>query len=173
MFTNLFGLPAHPLFVHIPVVLTPLAAVGAVVIAASGRLRRTFGPLVVGVIVLAFLGAFFAKESGEVLLSASTDKDPVAEHAELGDLAPVAVLAMLLATGGLVATDVVQRRRTPTESVGAAVASPRAVPKPVVTVLAVLTVVTSLFAALHITRVGHSGAKLIWVPIDTEALPQG
>lgn len=34
---NLFGLPAHPLLVHLPVVMVPLAAIGALVLAIRPR----------------------------------------------------------------------------------------------------------------------------------------
>jgi hypothetical protein len=30
--TSIFGLPAHPLFVHVPIVLVPLASLGAVLV---------------------------------------------------------------------------------------------------------------------------------------------
>ena len=37
---KLFGIPAHPLIVHIPVVLVPLAAVGAVLALVVPRWRH-------------------------------------------------------------------------------------------------------------------------------------
>jgi hypothetical protein len=53
---TIFGLPAHPLLVHIPVALIPLCAIGAVVIAISPRWRQRIGWVVVvlaGVTVVA------------------------------------------------------------------------------------------------------------------------
>lgn len=40
---TLFGLPLHPLVVHAAVVLLPLAALGAIVIAVSERARKRYG----------------------------------------------------------------------------------------------------------------------------------
>ena len=34
------GLPAHPLFVHLPVVLIPLAFIGAILVLAVAKWRR-------------------------------------------------------------------------------------------------------------------------------------
>ena len=42
-FGNLFGLPAHPLLVRIPVALIPLCAVGAIVIVLSASWRQRIG----------------------------------------------------------------------------------------------------------------------------------
>ena len=44
---NLFGLPAHPLLVHIPVALIPLCAAGAIVMVVSASWRQRIGWVVV------------------------------------------------------------------------------------------------------------------------------
>ena len=44
--SKLFGLPAHPLFVHVPVVLIPLVGIGAIAMAFSARVRDRYGWLV-------------------------------------------------------------------------------------------------------------------------------
>src|SRR4051794_9915389 len=49
---SLFGLPAHPLLVHIPVVLIPLGALGAVLMLWP-RLRHALGWWVCGIVVVA------------------------------------------------------------------------------------------------------------------------
>lgn len=46
--SKLFGLPAHPLVVHVPVVLIPLVVVGLVVLVVKPGLRRTLGWFVLG-----------------------------------------------------------------------------------------------------------------------------
>lgn len=56
MFTQIFGLPTHILVVHAVVVLLPLAAVGAVVLAVAPRLIRTYG-LPIGVLMLLAVAA--------------------------------------------------------------------------------------------------------------------
>jgi uncharacterized membrane protein len=52
-FSKIFGLPAHPLFVHIPIVLIPLAAIGAVAMAFSGHVRDRYGWLVLALGIVA------------------------------------------------------------------------------------------------------------------------
>jgi hypothetical protein len=54
---TVFGLPAHPLIVHAVVVLIPLAALGAVAVAARPIWNRPYGPLVAAG---ALAGAFCA-----------------------------------------------------------------------------------------------------------------
>ena len=58
-----FGLPAHPLLVHIPVVLIPLGALGAVLMVWP-RLRRTLGWWVCGIVVVAGIATQLAISSG-------------------------------------------------------------------------------------------------------------
>ena len=53
--SQLFGLPAHPLFVHVPVVLIPLALVTSV-LATFKRFRRE---VLFATAVMAVLGATF------------------------------------------------------------------------------------------------------------------
>ena len=70
MFDKLFDLPAHPLLVHAPVVLLPIAAILMVMFAVkpAWRLAAGWWPLcLVGVTVVLLLGA---KESGEALIEA-------------------------------------------------------------------------------------------------------
>ncbi len=50
------GLPAHPLFLHVPVILIPVAAIGAVVLAAWPRLFARHG-LWIGLVAVVALGA--------------------------------------------------------------------------------------------------------------------
>ena len=52
-FDTIFGLPTHVLVVHFVVVLLPLAAIGAVIMAIKQRWSVRFGPIVV---VIAFVG---------------------------------------------------------------------------------------------------------------------
>ncbi|MUH44892.1 MAG: cytochrome b5 domain-containing protein, partial [Actinobacteria bacterium] len=91
IFDTAFGLPLHSLVVHAAVVLVPLAAIGAVVMAFSPRFSRRFGALVVVVAIVGFGSSFIAKESGEAL---ARRVGLPAEHAQLGDLMPVFALLL-------------------------------------------------------------------------------
>ena len=96
---ELFGVPAHPLLVHIPIVLLPLLAVLAIVMAAKPSWRgRLLWPLV-GVALVAAVFTLLATEAGEQLeealqshLGSKGDR-----HAELGD--QTALLAWIFFIG--------------------------------------------------------------------------
>lgn len=148
IFDTAFGLPLHSLVVHAAVVLVPLAAIGAVVMAFSPRFSRRFGALVVVVAIVGFGSSFIAKESGEAL---ARRVGLPAEHAQLGDLMPV--FALLLA-GGLTVFWLFDRGIPGNRS------------RPWwLKVGAVLLVIVSVLAVYWTIRVGHSGAEAVWLKI--------
>jgi len=67
MFSEINGLPLHPLVVHAVVVLVPLATFGALLVAARPRWSRAYGPLVAAAAVIAAAAAFVAREAGGAL----------------------------------------------------------------------------------------------------------
>lgn len=145
MLDTIAGLPAHPLLVHGAVVLAPLTAIGAVVMAVWPRFARRFGVLVVAVAGLAFVSSALAKLSGEELAKRVGTPQP---HAELADPLPILMLLLALIVTGLWLLD----RGRPTNR-----------SRPVlVIVLAVAVVVMSLVVTYWTVRVGHSGAEAVW-----------
>jgi uncharacterized membrane protein len=145
MLDTIAGLPAHPLLVHGAVVLAPLTAIGAVVMAVWPRFARRYGVLVVAVAGLAFVSSALAKLSGEELAKRVGTPQP---HAELADPLPILMLLLALIVTGLWLLD----RGRPTNR-----------SRPVlVIVLAVAVVVMSLVVTYWTVRVGHSGAEAVW-----------
>jgi uncharacterized membrane protein len=67
MFAEIQGLPLHPLVVHAVVVLVPLSALGAVLVAARPRWARPYGPLVAFGAVAAAGAAWVAQQAGNAL----------------------------------------------------------------------------------------------------------
>ncbi len=63
----LAAIPSHPLFVHVPVVLVPLAAIGAIAIAVRPRWMAAYGYPVAGLAGVGFVGALIAAHTGEEL----------------------------------------------------------------------------------------------------------
>ena len=61
------GLPLHPLIVHAVVVFIPLAALGALLVVLSRRLRERYGGLAVLVGVVAAASGFAALLTGPLL----------------------------------------------------------------------------------------------------------
>ena len=146
-----FGLPAHPLFVHLPVVLVPLGFIGALfMIARPAWWQRLAWPTVV-VTAAGTLGAIMAANSGEALEEAVRDRSVrnlVHEHVEAGDMARAAAIVFFIV-------------------MVVAVFGPRFV-KAVATrkwwrpVVALAIVVSGAFASWSMYDAGHSGAKSVW-----------
>jgi formate hydrogenlyase subunit 3/multisubunit Na+/H+ antiporter MnhD subunit len=146
--TQINGLPAHVLLIHVVVVLVPAAAFLLVGQAWSRPIRRwagVLGPLLcLGALVMVPI----TTQAGEWLrdhlnkeLAASA---PVRRHVELGDALLPWVIAMFLLS---VAVFLLSRRQT----------------KAVVNVLvAVLATVVAVGAVVQTVRIGDSGAQAVW-----------
>jgi len=154
VFDLINGLPVHPLVVHAVVVLLPLAVVGTIAIAVVPRWRGTFGPLVVGIALVATVLVPVATSSGEALEKHVGDPG---RHAELGDQLIWFALPLLLLSAALVWLS----RRSPSEGHGgeAGGVPPRA---RLVSAVAALAVVAGLATAVQVYRVGDSGARAAW-----------
>src|SRR5262245_56517642 len=125
---KLFGLPAHPLIVHLPVVLIPLAALGAVVIAVSPNWRQRIGWLVVIAAGISTVFVPLATGSGEALgdmVEDSGSRRLIHEHSELGEqLLPVMVIFFAILLGFMLVTRANDRKPKPKALVvGLAIAS--------------------------------------------------
>ncbi|MGA0877506.1 MAG: DUF2231 domain-containing protein [Ilumatobacteraceae bacterium] len=142
---ELAGLPAHPLFVHLPVVVVPMAAAAALFLAVFPRFISKWGWWAVGLAGVGALGAVLAAGSGEALEESVRETEAIERHVELGEMARnlslvlfVVVLALMLARKVLA----VSRLRTIVASI-------------VVAAAAVGAVVT-------IASAGHTGAESVW-----------
>ena len=164
---KLFGLPAHPLFVHIPVVLIPLAGLGAIAMAVSAWVRDRFGWLVLGVAVVAGISTQFAIDSGQALRHSVPNSSALRHHTSIaGSIRPLILLLFLVA----LAVMLIDRRsrgawpfahRGPAKSPGVAVQ----------VVLALLTVVVALGTTVRLVQIGDSGAKATWQRVQIQTGP--
>jgi uncharacterized membrane protein len=156
------GLVAHPLLVHAPVVLVPLAAIGAVAMAVRPAWFRHFGPVVT---VIAGVGAVFAvlaTRSGEALedryvRSGQTISGTLEDHVELGERVPV--IAILFFVLMLLWVMFGRWRR------GAEVAADATTKKPtawVAAAFAAAVVLAGAGASVVVLTAGHSGAESVW-----------
>ena len=107
--TTLFGLPAHPLLVHIPIVLLPLVGIGAIAIAVSPKARRRFGTVVLALAGVAFIGTVLAAGSGEGLVESVDSSAALRKHVDLAEAMRPLAFVLLLAVGGLVIIDQLTR----------------------------------------------------------------
>lgn len=139
------GLPLHPLIVHAAVVLVPLTAVGAILMAVFPRFSRRFGVLVVIVGGIGALSAWLARVTGGTLAQSV----PVtAEHSEWGHRMPQVAIALgvLTLVFWLFDRGIPGNRRRPWWLI----------------VLGVVLVVVSLVAVYFTILTGHSGAESVW-----------
>ena len=140
---DILGLPLHPLVVHAPVVLVPLAALGALLVLFSGSLRDRFGWLTAGLAIAAAASAIAARLSGELFLTQlGVGGEAVNTHRMWGQLAPWPAVAMAV----LLVAAMLLRNRTG----------------------ALWWIVVGLAAAAAVVSLGlilitgHSGATAVW-----------
>ncbi len=108
---KLFGLPAHPLLVHVPVALIPLCAVGAIVIVVSTSWRQRIGWVVVLLAGVAVVASQLAASSGEEFQEAlDKESELIHRHAELGETFVWFAIAFFVALLALMIWDTMQRR---------------------------------------------------------------
>lgn len=155
MFDTMFGLPAHPLLVHAPVVLLPIMGIVSVALAVRPTWRRTLGWWPLAALFVIFLMLFGALQSGEALLEAydrlsGPGSVAVKEHEELANMTMIITTIWLVVMAGLTVIERVPKVRT-------------AIDKPIVRQAgAVLSAVLGVVATIWLIRTGHEGAKSVW-----------
>ncbi|MEI7992128.1 MAG: DUF2231 domain-containing protein [Actinomycetota bacterium] len=157
---KLFGLPAHPLLVHIPVVLVPLAAIGALAMAFWPWLRARIGWIVAGLAVLGGVGALLAASAGESLQESRPENAAIRHHAELGDTAKLWSIIFAILVLAFVVGEWWLKRRTSRNT--AHESAPMTWTKWAVPAVAVLTVASGAWATYSVMDAGHTGAKSTW-----------
>lgn len=141
-----FGLPLHPLAVHVPVVLLPLGAIGVLLVLLVPRWRTRLAWPVVAVLGIAAAGALVAQLSGQALAARVGTPD---RHAQLGGwvLAMAAILAASTLAWWLWQRRLARRRRD-NGIIGLILG----------TVLAALALGAVIVAVLA----GYTGAAAVW-----------
>jgi hypothetical protein len=145
--TTVGGLPVHPLLVHAVVVLLPLTALGAGLVAVRPSWSRPYGPLVAAGALAGAVAATLAKLAGDRLAAAieiTPGFQPVIDaHGRLGLY--VVLAAWPFAALALLATVLGRRPSGPAARVAGVLAA----------VAGVAAVVTTVLA-------GHSGSSAVW-----------
>ena len=86
---SIFGIPAHPLFVHIPVVLIPLAAVGVIVMVIRPAWWERYKWATLAIAGVGMVGSIIAAGTGEELEEAVEDtasRQLLRAHVEAGEV---------------------------------------------------------------------------------------
>jgi hypothetical protein len=144
-----FGLPAHPLIIHFPVVFVPLLGLAVLAVAFNARWFDRFGLLVAAFSVVSLAATLLAVGAGEAFRKERlrdfpnlVDDPTLHDHADAGITVR---LAMVILTALLVG--LLFGKRLPNAA------------RIVLRVLAVLFALTAIF---FVIRTGHLGAKLAW-----------
>ncbi len=162
MFDTAFGLPLHPLVVHLVVVFLPLASVAVLLAALWPRFRRWAGPLPLALAVIGTAAVPVATESGEALAGTGLGQLPLVQtHSGLGDQMIWWALGLVVAAAAVYWLHLRTRRADSGTRPG----------QGVVAGIAVLAAVAAIGTGVHIYRVGESGARAVWG--DTTISSQG
>jgi hypothetical protein len=184
LFETILGLPAHPLLVHVPVILIPLLTLAAVVYALVPFLRGRIRWAVTLLAVAAPAGAFLAKLSGDAFrrrqIAHGAAGDLLAkidQHKSFGDatlyaaiLLGVVTLLLVVATmdrlpGRPAMASTPASTSTPeseSESASVEAASRSSAGDVMRIVLIVATVGLSLANGYYVFKTGDSGANMVW-----------
>jgi hypothetical protein len=157
MFTEVNGLPAHVLLVHLTVVLVPTAAALAIAQAWHPGIRRWAGPLGPLMCLAALIMVPITTNAGEWLQDQLRSTPLIKRHAELGDqLLPWVIALFVLSAAGWY----LERRAAADRAEAAPV--PARGSAGLQLIVAVLVTVVAVGAIVQLVRIGDSGAKAVW-----------
>jgi uncharacterized membrane protein len=136
-----FGLPAHPLIIHVPVVFIPILGIAVIATAFWPQRLERYTPVLAAFAVIANAATLLAVGAGEAFREdrnqpgfASPTLD---QHAEAGEFLR---WLMIILTALLVAALFTRARR----------------------IVLVVAAITAAAAVFWVIRTGHLGAKLAW-----------
>jgi hypothetical protein len=156
------GLPAHPLFVHVPVVLIPVTIVAAIVCMIRPAWFSRYGIALAVVSIVAMSSVFLTMQAGAALRAALNLQGPAAnlisQHAQA---AHILAIVYVFFTATLIVTFAAQRISggMPT---GLGIVDRVLSPKPILAALRIVLVLASVGAGYMTFRTGDLGAKAVW-----------
>lgn len=158
MLDQVFGVPAHPLLVHMPVVFIPLTLMAAIVAVAWARGRKVLSLVVLGCAAIGMFSAQLAVMSGESLEERVREESLVHQHAELGEATRTfAILVFLIAVAFVVREWRGGLRVRLAERAGALLA-----PRAIGLAISVVLLASAALTTVWVVRTGHVGAKAVW-----------
>lgn len=156
-----FGIPAHPLLVHIPAVLLPLAAIGVVAMVIKPAWHARYRWAVLGIGLVGAVGAILAANAGESLenrirnLEGAAAAEGWEDHAQAGETARLFAIIFFIVLAAFVLIPWFVERRQAQDR-------PLTMPKAVRPILAVLVLAASAGTVITVIQAGHTGAKSVW-----------
>ena len=143
----LFGLPAHPLVTHFPVVGIPLVSLAGIALVFRPTARDTIGLGVAIFGLLTAIATFVAASSGEAFAELLSSGDEINKHRQLGET--LRIFAALQAVS--IIALVTNHRANPSDSTAA-----------LTKVVSTAVVISSGLALIWVIRTGHEGASQTW-----------
>jgi hypothetical protein len=144
-----FGLPAHPLLIHVPVVFIPILGLAVLAVAFNFGWFERYGVLVTAFSVVSLAATLLAVGAGEAFREEREARDPgllgdptLHDHADAGITVRLAMVILTAILVGLLFS--------------------RRLPNVARTILRVLAVLFALTAIVMVIRTGHLGSKLAW-----------
>ncbi len=156
------GLPAHPLFVHVPVVLIPTTIVAAIIFTIKREWFSRYGIALAVVSIVAMSSIFLTMQAGAALRAALNLQGQAAKLiSEHSHAAHILAFVYVLFTATLIVTFAAMRISggMPT---GLGIVDRLLSSKSVFTALRVLLVLLSVGAGYMVFRTGDLGAKAVW-----------
>lgn len=156
------GLPAHPLLIHIPVILIPASVLGALACVARPALFDRYGTLLAGTSIVAMASIFPAMQAGSALQAdlqlQGAAAGLIARHSHAAHILAFAFVAF---TAILILTFAADRISggSPT---GLGIVDRLLSPRSSYVALRVVLVLLAVGCAYMIFKVGDLGAKAVW-----------
>jgi hypothetical protein len=156
------GLPAHPLFIHVPVILIPATVITALVFMARPQWLARWGIALCVVSIVAMSSIFLAMQAGGALESVlhlhGEAASLISEHSQSANILAIVYTAF---TAVLIVAFAAWRisRGNPT---GFGLVDRLLAPPAVFATLRIFVVVLALVAGFFVFRTGDLGAKAAW-----------
>lgn len=156
------GLPAHPLFVHVPVVLIPVTVVAAVVFVFRTDWLARYGIALALTSIVAMSSIFVTMQAGAALRAALNLQGPAAQLiSEHSQAAHILAFVYVFFTAALILT-FASRRISAGMPTGLGIVDRPLSSAAVFAALRVVLVLLAIGAAYMVFRTGDLGAKAVW-----------
>jgi uncharacterized membrane protein len=164
------GIPAHPLFVHAPIVLISLTLVLGLVYVVVPPLRPRLGSALLLLAAVSPLSALFATVSGERLAARLGENDAIRRHEGFGEMTRNLAAVLLVLVLMLVVVDRLRVRRRRREETLAVADHPGrlggrgggGVWTAVSVLLSVLLLGVGGATGAYLYLAGDSGSRMVW-----------
>ena len=156
------GLPAHPLFVHVPVILIPATIIAAIVCVIKPDWLTRYGIALAAVSIVAMSSTFLAMQAGGALRGELNLQGSAAHLIDQHSQAAHILAIVYVAFTAVVIVTFASQRISSGMPTGLGIVDRLLSPRSMFTTLRVLLAVLSIAAGVMTFRVGDLGAKAVW-----------